>query len=348
MRWANRVTTATRVPLLQVVKTAIAAILAWFIASLVLPGALPVFATVAALLVVQPSVNQSFGKALERTVGVIVGVLVALGIGLVFADQSWVVLAAVVTAVIVAWALRLTPASSVQIPISAMLVLSIGAATPGYAAERVVETLLGAAVGLIINAAIVPPLALGPARLAITRLGRQSADALDRLATALTSPATAGSLDDLLTEARELRPLRTATNDAVTQGRDSLKLNPRRSQFRDQLEQDLALAARLDPIVTRVLGMTRALRDHWDESLVTEPVVAGIAEELRRAAHDLRLLVRSDREIRREGEEPAAVTSELPALTSPLVIVSPHPQHWILIGSLMEDLRRVREEIVGD
>jgi hypothetical protein len=30
------------------------------------------------------------------------------------------------------------------------------------------------------------------------------------------------------------------------------------------------------------------------------------------------------------------------------VIARPHPQHWILIGSLMEDLRRVRDEIVGE
>lgn len=348
MRWANRVTTATRVPLLQVGKTAIAAIIAWFVASLLLPGALPVFATVAALLVVQPSVNQSFGKALERTVGVIVGVLVALGIGLIFAGQSWVVLAAVVVAVFVAWALRLTPASSVQIPISAMLVLSIGAATPGYAVERVVETLLGAVIGLAINAAIVPPLAIGPARLAIVRLGRECADALERLAVSLTSSATRGSLEAMLVEARKLKTLRAAAADAVTRGRDSLAFNPRRSRYRDQLEQDIALAARLDPLVTRILGMTRAVRDHWDDALIAEPAVTGIAEEVRRAAHDLRLLVRSEREIARDGDGPPTNTSELPALTSPLVIISPHPEHWILIGSLMEDLRRIREEIVGD
>ena len=43
--------------------------------------------------------------------------------------------------------------------------------------------------------------------------------------------------------------------------------------------------------------------------------------------------------------EPPAVTSDLPALTAPLVILKPNMDHWILFGSLMEDLRRVREEI---
>jgi hypothetical protein len=84
------------------------------------------------------------------------------------------------------------------------------------------------------------------------------------------------------------------------------------------------------------------VHDNWDESLLDEPTVGAIATELRRASHDLRLLGRATE------AEPAPVTSELPALTAPLAIVRPHPDHWILIGSLLEDLRRIRSEIIGD
>jgi hypothetical protein len=38
----------------------------------------------------------------------------------------------------------------------------------------------------------------------------------------------------------------------------------------------------------------------------------------------------------------------LPALTAPMLVPRPHPDHWILIGSLLEDLRRIREVIIGD
>ncbi|WP_347354600.1 FUSC family protein [Intrasporangium sp.] len=62
-----------RSPLLQVLKSAVATVAAWLLAGWLLPGPLPVFAAIAALLVVQPSLNQSFAKAVERTVGVIVG-----------------------------------------------------------------------------------------------------------------------------------------------------------------------------------------------------------------------------------------------------------------------------------
>jgi hypothetical protein len=107
------------------------------------------------------------------------------------------------------------------------------------------------------------------------------------------------------------------------------------------------------------------VHDNWDESLVAEPTVGAIAAELKRAAHDLRLLGRGSESgsghpgntpfgnapfgtAPFDGDEPLPITSELPALTAPLSIMRPHPDHWILIGSLLEDLRRVREEIIGD
>ncbi|MET0885581.1 MAG: FUSC family protein, partial [Mycetocola sp.] len=172
---------------------------------------------------------------------------------------------------------------------------------------------------------------------------------LERLATALTTPQTQQQLDGLMIEARLLRPMREAAAASVQQGEESLTLNPRQSAHRTRLEHTSQLLTRLTPIVTRVLGMTRALHDHYDPTLREEPALHSIASELRRAAHDLRLLPRTplgdDRHV--PGAEPLN-TAEIPVLTAPLTIARPHPEHWLLIGSLMEDLRRIHEEIVGD
>ena len=46
--------------------------------------------------------------------------------------------------------------------------------------------------------------------------------------------------------------------------------------------------------------------------------------------------------------ESSPITAELPALTAPLVVAKPSQQNWILVGSLLEDLRRVREGIIGE
>ncbi len=329
-----------RSPLLQVLKTSAAAVVAWLASSLLLGQPFPIFAAIAALLVVQPSVNQSLAKGIERSVGVVLGVLLASVAGAVFGNASWVVLLAIVASLLIAWALKLGPGSSNQIPISAMLVLALGGDSPLYAVDRVVETVIGAVTALVINALIVPPVLVAPAHVAITRLQNRTAAALDRIALALHEPQSRAELIELLEQARELRGLRDAAADAVALGEESLTLNPRRSRMRDLLADDAELLVRLNALVTRVIGMARAIHDHYDPTLMDDPNVHAIVTEISRAAHDLRLLGASES----DGPTPGV---DVPALTAPLVVQQPNPDHWILVGSLLEDMRRVREEIVG-
>ncbi|MEF3405568.1 FUSC family protein [Agromyces sp. CCNWLW203] len=331
-----------RVPILQVAKASAATIAAWLIAGWLIPGPLPVFAAIAALLVVQPSVNQSFGKAIERSIGVILGVLVATAASLVFGADGWIILVTIVIAMLVAWALKMTPGTSNQVAISAMLVLALGSSSPQYAVDRILETLIGAAIGIVVNALIVPPVVVSPARRDLSLLGGELAGSLDRLASALESPQTPADLQRLMVEARLMRPMRDAADASIATGEESLTLNPRRSAHRSELIEMRTLLDRLSPIVTQVIGMTRAFFDHYDAALADEPTVQAIAEQLRRAAHDVRLAVHL------ADVDPEPLTSAIPALTSPLVITPPKSGHWILIGSLMEDLRRIRDELVEE
>ncbi len=335
--------TSTRSPLLQVVKTSVAGIAAWLLSSLLLGQPLPIFAAIAALLVVQPSVTQSLAKGIERSIGVIVGVVLAYLAGAAFGTSSWVVFALIVVSLLVAWALKLNPGSSNQIPISAMLVIALGAQTPGYAVDRILETVIGAVVGLLVNAAIVPPVLVGPAHSATVGLAGAIATSLERLSSALTAPTSREDLATILAEARALRPLQRAAERSLDTADESLFLNPRASVHRRTIEADRMLLQRLSALVTRTIGMTRTIHDGWVPDLVGDPVVEAISLELDRAAHDLRLLAVGER--RADAGPP--ITSELPALTAPLVIARPDPRHWILVGSLMEDIRRVREEIIG-
>ncbi|MGM7680342.1 FUSC family protein [Microbacterium sp. A94] len=337
------VRSAKRAPLLQVVKSAVATIGAWLIAGWLMPGPLPVFAAIGALLVVLPSVNQSFTKAIERSLGVIVGVVIASALSLLLGPQSWVVLLAIVVAMLVAWAFRATPGVGNQVAISAMLVLALGSSSPQYAVDRILETLIGVAIGLIVNALIVPPVLTAPARRDLGLLGAELAASLDRLAVALPTARTPQQLQELMLEARLLRPMKEAAEESVTAGEESLTLNPRRAA-RGDLAEMRTLLTRLAPIVTQVIGMTRAYFDHYDDTLADEPTVRAIAEQLRRAGHDVRLAV----QLAEVAPEETTETSAIQALTAPLRVRPPASGHWILIGSLMEDLRRIREALVED
>ncbi|MBD8011612.1 FUSC family protein [Microbacterium sp. Re1] len=339
MRFPAAIRAARRAPLLQVLKSAAATIAAWLIAGWLIPGPLPVFAAIAALLVVQPSVNQSLAKALERSAGVILGVVIAVLLSLLLGGQSWVVLAAVVVALLIAWALRASTGTGNQVAISAVLVLALGSSNPDYALDRILETLIGAAVGFVVNVAVVPPVLSAPARRDIGMLGRELAASLDRLADALPITRSAAQLYELMLEARLLRPMKEAAEASLTAAEESLALNPRRGRHREDLDQLQDVFDRLSPVVTQVIGMTRAYIDHYEDSLATDPTVRAIAEQLHRAGHDVRLAVQSAERL------PDARTAPVPALTTPLVVRPPASDHWILVGSLMEDLRRIHGEL---
>ncbi|UOE42934.1 FUSC family protein [Agromyces larvae] len=342
MGFADTLRAAKRPPIIQVGKAAVATIAAWLIAGWIVPGQLPVFAAIAALLVVQPSVNQSFGKAIERSIGVIIGVLVATAISLVLGQSSWVVLLAIVLAMLLAWLLKMTPGTANQVAISAMLVLALGASSPQYALDRVIETLIGAAIGIVVNALVVPPVAIAPARRDLALLGGELAASLDRLAVALESMQSPAAREELMLQARLMRPMRDAADASIRAGEESLTFNPRRSAHREELAHLRALLDRLGPIVTQVIGMTRAFFDHYDDEISDESTVPAIVEQLRRAAHDVRLAVHLADVV------PDPPTSAIPALTSTLVVSPPQSNHWVLIGSLVEDLRRIHDELLED
>ncbi|AWB89427.1 FUSC family protein [Salinibacterium hongtaonis] len=346
MRPFATVRATARAPVIQVVKTSVAIIVSWLICAPLLSQPLPVFAAIAALLVMQPSVTQSLSKGIERSLGVILGVVLAYGAGLLFGHSSFVVLILIVVAIVLSWALRLSPGSANQIPISAMIVLAVGGGdNPAYAAERIIETIIGAVVALIVNMAIVPPVQVAPAVTSVKRLAAQVAESLDALADALMTVTPRDQLSAMLTHARSLRPLQKSAAEAISNAEESLLLNPRSAKHRAQLARLRDLLSRLDVLVTRAIGMTRAVHDHYDAGLPQEPIAASIARELTRAAHDLRLLA----EIATASEKaPSPTVVEPPALTSPLSVAAPHPEHWILIGSLLEDLRRVREAIIDE
>jgi len=346
MRLIATVRASSRGSLMQVIKTGIAVAVAWVVCNLALGQPIPTFAAIAALLVVQPSVNQSLAKGLERSLGVILGVILAYGAGVLFGESSWIVLAIITVSLLLAWVLRLSPGSATQIPISAMLVLAVGATTPNYAVYRIIETIIGAAVGLIINALVVPPVLLTPAQQAVQRLAAETAYRMQVLSLALQVPQVQGELDRILAEARGLRPIEAKANVALSRAAESLMMNPRSAKNRAILAREKKFMTSLGIIVTRVIGMTRALHDRYEPALFEDPMVLSIAEEVESAAHDLQLLAGVPLTYSRVDSANASPEEEQ-MLSAPLPVLAPHPHHWILVGSLMEDLRRVREEILG-
>lgn len=339
-RLTGRFTVAMRPSILQLLKAAAAAILTWFVCLLVYPGQLPIFGAIAALIVVQDSVDQSLTKGIERVVGVLLGVSVALGAAAVFGPQAWLFIAAIIVAMCVGWLFRMSPTSTNQVAISALLMIALGGLQLDYGFERLIETAIGAAIGVALNALIVAPVRISPVRVAIDQLCRQAADVLSRIADSLAEPRDRAWLAEMHASARALQEERTRVNGLLRQARESLRLNPRGGRYREELAEDDAIFQRLQPITQQIIGMSRAIYDLYSPDLVEVPAVVGMVEEIRKASHDLERLG--------QPRDATSADNEPPALTAPYTIPRPHPDHWVLIGSLMEDLRRMRGRITGE
>lgn len=337
----SRFITAERTPVLQVVKSTAAAVGTWFICVLIFPEQAPIFGAIAALITVQETVNLSFTRGLERVIGVVIGVTVALGAAILFGAASWVFIVAILVSLTVGWLLRMSSGSTNQIAITALLMIALGATSVLSGFERIIETLIGAVVGVAVNALIVAPVRITPAREAINTLGYQASLALERIADSLSEPRDQVWLTEMLLNARLLLAQRYNISQIKQKAYETLRLNPRSQRYREQLAHDEELLRRLDPIVNQIAGMTRAVFDNYDPELVSDSGIQGMTGEMRKAAHDLRMLL-----------DPSLVTVEhaetesIPALTAPYTIPTPNPEHWILIGSLMEDLRRLRNRIL--
>lgn len=327
--------------MIQIVKSTAAAVLTWFVCILIFPEQIPIFGAIAALLAVQENVNQSLTRSVERMVGVVIGVTVALGAAALFGATNWLFIVAILVAMTLGWLLRMSSGSTNQIAITALLMIALGATSVAYGFERIVETLIGAVIGVALNALIVAPVNITPAREAINTLGYQASLALERLADSLSEPRNQPWLAEMLLNSRLLLTQRESISQIKQKAYDSLRYNPRGQRYRNQLEQDEDLLRRIDPIVLQIAGMTRAVYDNYDSELTHDPGIQGMTDEMRKAAHDIRRLLTPEL-----VKDESAHTDAIPALTAPYTIPKPNPKHWVLIGSLMEDLRRLRNRIL--
>jgi uncharacterized membrane protein YgaE (UPF0421/DUF939 family) len=242
-------------------KTAIAAGLAWVAALAVDPHSRPYFAPLAVLLVVQPTVYGSLSRAFQRVAGVVVGVAAALAVSRVLAPSAWSIGLIIFAGLLVGWTARLGPQGVVQVPVSALLVFLLGQATPGYAGERIVDTLIGA--GIAVIAVLLSPSAPAPGAVMSQALAplHGGTEILRAVSTGIASTWTTGQADSWRLDAATLI-------DSIATARrehEGLQLaarwNARAHRQRAALGQAEEAIRSGERIAIYIRSMTRALAD---------------------------------------------------------------------------------------
>ena len=246
--------------LLPIAHTAAAAVLAWYVALLLLPDQRPAFASIAAVISVGATYGQRGARAAELIGGVVVGLSVAdvivRAIGSGPLQMGLMVVLAMSTAVVLGGgALLVTEAA-----VSALLLLAaMDPATvtvgPGLSPIRIAEALIGGGVALGVTSLFFPPdpaLIVGRAVQAVfAELGRS----LERISAAL-GDGDADGAQRALQSARDIEHATAALDDAFAAGRETARLAPPRRRARAQVERYGRTLAQVDFAVrnTRVLA----------------------------------------------------------------------------------------------
>jgi uncharacterized membrane protein YccC len=222
-----------RVPGLRTGKAVLAAVLAYVAADLLNTSTAPILAPLTALLVVQLTMYETVAHGIQRVFSVLAGVLVAVGIATVVGLSWWSLGAVVGVSLALGQFLRLGP-HTVEVAISAMLVLAVGGAgAEGAATGRVYETLVGAVIGVAVNFAVAAPVNVLPAGAAIGHLADWQADFLRGMAGALRQGWSRTAADRWLTEARALGPSVARADLSLARTEQSALLNPRGDEVRE-------------------------------------------------------------------------------------------------------------------
>jgi hypothetical protein len=251
----------TRDQVFLAAKTAIAAGLAWVAALAADPHSKPYFAPLAVLLVVQPTVYGSLSRAFQRVAGVVVGVAAALGVSRILTPSAWSIGLIIFVGLLVGWTARMGPQGVVQVPVSALLVFLIGQATPGYAGERIVDTLIGA--GIAVIAVLLSPSAPAPGEVMSQALAplQGCIEILQAVGAGIASAWTTGQADSWRQDAAALIDSIAAARSRHEGLRLSTRWNAWARGQRAALGQAEEAIRSGERIAVYIRSMTRALAD---------------------------------------------------------------------------------------
>jgi len=213
-----------------VARMTLTAVFAYLIA-LQLPGgsARDVLAPLTALLVVQATLFHTIRSAIQRVTGVTAGVIAAVALA-AYVPFSWWVLGLLIAGTLALGIVLRLGADTLEVPISAMLIFSVD--SHAAATSRIIETLVGAAAGLVAGL-LFAPLRVQPAKDAIGDLTRQMADLLGQMAEGLATEPDPQQAAGWLDRTRALRGEIERLDDSLSQAEESIRLNPRRLRYPD-------------------------------------------------------------------------------------------------------------------
>jgi uncharacterized membrane protein YccC len=319
---------------LQLVKTVVAAVIAWLLAAHVFELPQAFLAPWAALLVVHATVYRTFSRGLRQVAGAVLGVLLAWAVGNLFGLDA-VAVSVLLVAGLGIGATRFFREETTAVAATGLVVLTTGFSThDAVLLDRLFDTFIGIAVGLLVNFLVWPPLQDFSAAKAIDAIDDGVGALLRDMAERLHGPCDDDQVTAWVDRTRDLDEDIDHAWSLLRQAKESGRLNPRRAaagvRTTDVFEQILrdneqavaearSMARTLGHSIDAVHDWEPVFRDRWLALLREAGEAIGVPDSMRvtQVRADLNQLARD------------LSTQELSA------------RHWPEYGALLMNLRNV-------
>ncbi|GAA2611517.1 FUSC family protein [Streptomyces axinellae] len=341
----------------QTARSTVAAVIAYVVARQLSSEPAPLTAPLTALLVTQVTLYTTLKTGMRRVNAVVAGVLIATGfsslVGLTWWSLGVVILAALVIGRFVK-AGEFVPETA----ISAMLVLGV-TQVAAMAWDRVLETLVGAVVGLAFNVLFVPPVWVQPASEAVIDLSGRMRRLLLSLGEQVRGHSPVTRAAERLHEARRLDQDIEQVDADLRRAEDSLRLNPRvkegalsRVVLRTGLDTMEICAVVLRTVCRTLVDLAKA---RTEEPLFAPHIAEGLHElftHMASAVESFAVLITTQVSTNAEEAE-SQLVRELDASRASrdtvalhlLDGVQEHPRQWQLHGALLAEVDRILDEL---
>jgi uncharacterized membrane protein YccC len=343
----------------NILRLTVAAVIAYLLTLALTSGAVDLTGPLTALLVMQASAYSTLKMGAVRVGAVLAGVLIATFLSVWIGLTWWSLGLAIAASLVVARIFRLGE-QAIEAPISAMLIL--GVTSPNVAAEtRVLNTLIGAAVGIAFNLIYPPPLPTRRAARAMIEVADVAAAPLDTASQALTEgPIRREQVQEWLDRVRASTARLTSATRTVASLKDSRRFNTRALGTIDiepvlssglQTLESCSLAIRALFIVMLAEVPTEDKPDdpYGEELRAAFAVVLHDAADCIRAFGSLVLAEVEGREeeAERSLDESLDILRETQAILTELIMVDAqeNKSSWLLRGSILAAVEHLLNQL---
>ena len=328
----------------QLLKTALATVIAWVLAAQVFGLEQAYLAPWAALLTVHATVFGTVRRGVRQAGASVIGVLVAFAAGQLFGLSAVSVGAVIVVGLLVGSVGGLRDETTTTAA-TALIVLTNGYSdNGGILGARLLDTGVGIAVGLLVNLVVWPPLRDRSAASQIDAVAEAVGRLVSEIAARLSGECGSADVDDWIAKTNALDRAIDRAWSVLAEARESGRLNPRRATARrmraaegfDDILGRLGQAVAETRSMARTIGHARVPTSEWDP---------GFRERWRE------LLNRAGEAISTgDAEAVASVRADLSAYAEQVAVGHLREGFWPVAGAVLVNLRNILDalDVVAD